>query len=217
MVATPALGLTLAATASAPLLDWVTRGQRRAESFVDGLVQVMVAGLLLLHVLPAALLLAGWLGLLALGAGAAAGVVAHRLPGGEGTLAGLASVGLLLHGLADGVALAAGDEIELLGLSVLLHTAPVALATWRIASRRGGLAVGLGMLALTATATVCGYAAAEPLLEGSSPAALALAQCGVVGALLHVVWHLSPASPREARWGGLLGALCVVALGALGE
>lgn len=212
---TPLL-LSLLAIAVAPLLDAALSGRARASGFADGLVQVVVGGILLLHVLPFGLATAGWSALLALGAGAMVGVVAHRTPGGERSAGALAVLALLLHAAIDGAALGAGEEHEghagegLLAWAVVLHTVPVGLATWRITRARAGTRAAAALLAATAGATAAGWWAAENVLHGASPGALGLAQCAVAGALLHVLGHVGEDSPRRtAGWGALAGALVV--------
>src|SRR5262245_2778239 len=101
---TPLL-LALLAIAAAPLLDAGLRGRPAASGFADGLVQVVVGGILLAHVVPSGLAEAGWPALFALAAGALGGVAAHRVPGGERSAGVLAVGALLVHALIDGAAL----------------------------------------------------------------------------------------------------------------
>lgn len=214
---TPLL-LSLLAIAAAPLLDASLRARPRAGTFADGLVQVVVGGILLVHVLPFGLAAAGWPALLALAGGALGGIVAHRVPGGERSAGVLAVVGLLLHSAIDGAALGAPHDhdehggAELLAWAVVLHTVPVGLATWRISRAAAGVPFAVGLLVATALATGGGWWAAEEVLHGASPAALGIAQCAVAGALLHVLGHVGDGGRRvTAGWGALVG-VGVVAL-----
>lgn len=211
-----ALLLCLLAIAFAPVVDRGLRGRPRLESFTDGLVQVAVAGILLVNVLPFGLASAGWPAAVALGGGALLGGLAHRLPAGRGPVEALAIAALLLHALVDGAALATSDEtgLHLLGEAVVLHTLPVALATWRIGRARLGPWGSGGLLLATALATFAGWHATGQSVVASQPAAIGLIQCAIAGALLHVLGHLGEGGrPRAAGVGALTGAAVVVALG----
>lgn len=222
--AMPTLLLSLLAMAVAPLADRALGGRPRTAGFVDGLIQAVVGGILLVHVLPFGLAEAGWPALLALGGGAIVGLLAHRIPNGERSVGVLAVLALLLHAGIDGAALAAPDAHGehagegLLAWAVVLHTLPVGLATWRISAQRGGRPFAVGLLFATALVTVVGWFAADRVLAGASPAALGLAQCAVAGALLHVLGHAGEGLPRRpAGWGALVGVGIVFAAGNLEE
>lgn len=199
---------TVGSTVLAPFADALLRDRPRGEAFADGLLQVVVGGILLLDVVPAGLEAAGWPALVALGLGALAGVAYHD---GERALAGVALAGLALHGLTDGAALATpSDGVGgSLAAAVVLHTLPVALAVWRVAVGRGGPRLGWALLALTVGCTLTGYVATGRLLAGSTPAVLGIAQCALAGALLHVLGHLGGVDGRTGRasgWGAVVGA-----------
>lgn len=210
---------SLLAIAVAPLADRALQGRPRATGFADGLIQVVVGGILLVHVLPFGLAAAGWPALVALAGGALVGFFAHRIPGGERSTGAVAVIALLLHAGIDGAALASPDQHGehagegLLAWAVVLHTLPVGLATWRISRQRAGRNFAIGLLLATAAVTCAGWYGADLLLHGASPAALGVAQCAVAGALLHVLVHASEALPRRpSGWGGLLGVGFVLLL-----
>lgn len=207
------------ATAAAPLVDVLMAGRPRAQASLDGFVQVVVAGLLLVHVLPHAVADAGLAAILTFVGGAGVAALAHRLPGGERGALGLSGVALVAHGLSDGASLALpGDGGAALTEAVVLHTLPLALAIWRVARSRGGAGWAAFALALSVGATVAGFAASDAVLSGSSPVTLALAQCGAAGALLHVLGHLGhhtgggPRGGLPSGVGALVGLAVVVAL-----
>ncbi|MES2644174.1 MAG: permease [Myxococcota bacterium] len=211
--------LSLLAMAVAPLLDRAVGARPRVAGFADGLIQVVVGGILLVHVLPFGLATAGWPALFALGGGAMVGVLAHRIPGGERSAGALAVLALLLHAGIDGAALATPDTHGhdagegMLAWAVVLHTVPVGLATWRISRQRAGAAFAFGLLVATAAVTTAGWLTADTVFHGASPAALGLAQCAVAGALLHVLGHAGEGLPRRpAGWGGLVGVGIVILL-----
>jgi uncharacterized membrane protein YraQ (UPF0718 family) len=209
-----ALIASLLAIAVAPALSAGLTGRPRATAFVDGMVQVVVGGILLVHVLPAGLVSAGWPALLALAAGALGAAALHRAPGGERSAAWFAASALLLHSGLDGAALGAPDDDHgghtgagLLAWAVALHTVPVALATWRIAGARAGKNAAIFLLVGSALATTGGWWAADTVLHEAPPRWLAVAQCLGAGALLHVLGHVGESGPRRpAGWGALAGA-----------
>lgn len=202
--------LALLALGLAPPLDWVLRGRAHAQGFADGFSQVAVAGLLLAHVVPAGFAVAGWPALLALAVGLVLGVVAHRLPQGERAAEAVAALGLLLHAGLDGAGLRAGGA---LGWSVVLHTFPVGLATWRITRERRDTRAAVVLLALCGGVTAGGFAATAAIVSGSSPTVLGVIQCLAAGALLHVLTHLGERAPRGATaWGAVAGVALVVLL-----
>ncbi|MDP2306287.1 MAG: hypothetical protein Q8P18_09700 [Pseudomonadota bacterium] len=218
----PTLLLSLLAMAVAPLADRALRGRPWAAGFADGLIQVVVGGILLVYVLPFGLEAAGWPALVALGGGAMVGILAHSVPGGERSVGALAVLALLVHAGIDGAALAAPDAHGghagegLLAWAVVLHTLPVGLATWRISSQRAGRTFAAGLLLATAAVTVAGWFAADRVMAGASPAALGVAECAVAGALLHVLGHAGEGVPRRpAGWGGLVGVGMVLGAGEL--
>ena len=203
-----ALLLALSALALAPLLDRALAGRREAEGFADGFSQVSVAGLLLAHVVPAGFSAAGWPAIVALVIGLALGLGIHRLPNGEFAAEWVAALALLLHAGLDGAGLRAGG---VLGWTVVLHTLPVGLATWRITrSRRDARSAGLLLLAC-ALVNLGGYFAAETALA-RQPQMLGIVQCLAAGALLHVLAHLGERAPRGAAARGAIAGVALLVL-----
>ncbi len=204
-----ALLLALSALGVAPLLDRLLAGRREAEGFADGFSQVSVAGLLLAHVVPAGFSAAGWPAIMALAIGLALGVGVHRLPRGESAAEWVAALALLLHAGLDGAGLRAGG---VLGWSVVLHTFPVGLATWRITRGRRDATAAALLLAACGLVTVAGFLATETALA-QRPQVLGIVQCLAAGALLHVLTHLGEHAPRGATaWGAVAGVALVVLL-----
>jgi len=203
--------VTLLALAAAPLVEAVSRRRVSLAGFVTGAAQVLVAGLVLVHVLPFGLATAGWPAGLALLGGAVVGSSAHRLPGGARWASRAALVAVLVHGLVDGVALAVpvdGHDDELLAWAVVLHSLPVGALVWRVAHTHGGLRSAAAVLLGSMLATTVGWVAADQMLAGVGAPVLGFVQCLVAGALLHVLGHLSDA--EAPRWNAL-GALAGVA------
>ncbi|MCA9494284.1 MAG: permease [Myxococcales bacterium] len=207
-----ALLAQLLAIAAAPLASRAMEGRPRATTFVDATIQVVVAGTLLLHVLPEGLEAAGVPALAALILGFTAGLSSHRIPGGRLSAEGVAVLALAVHGLVDGAALGVPGNTEM-AWAVVLHTVPVSLAVWRLAVREQGPRLGMALLGVTAAATALGFAASATLTQRASVVGLGLVQCALAGVLLHVVGHLSqrPTRPWDGV-GGVAGLLLLAAV-----
>lgn len=226
------LALSLLPLLLGPLL---VQGLQRVPVVIpalDGFVLFSVGGIALLHVLPDCVAHGGWLAL-------AAGVVGLTLPfllerGGEDTRSRksimiLAVAGLAVHGLLDGVALAAGELAAsqgiLLSLGVLIHRVPSGVAIWWLARDRLGLAGAIMSVGTLGAASVVGFAASHhwhALFHGGFWFML---QALLFGALLHVLWHspLSAAPHRRrtgerlpAAVGSVVGSALLLALGWVG-
>ena len=221
------LVLSLAALLLGPPLLRLASGSPGALRLLDGFVYVAIGGLVLLHVLPEVYEVSGWGIVVAAAVGLMApSFVERRLEESarqahEAALA-LAVVALVLHGLFDGVALAADAALDAeLGLAVVLHRLPVGLTLWWLIQPTRGTKVAAGALGAIAVATVVGYslgAAAAGWMEGP---ALGLVYALVAGSLLHVVLHrphpvAEGEGPRlgraDAALGAALGAVLLVFL-----
>ncbi|MCB9742112.1 MAG: hypothetical protein H6741_00605 [Alphaproteobacteria bacterium] len=197
--------LSLAALASAPAIDALSRHRPGAEAVLDGLVQAVVLGVVLLIVLPFGLEAAGPVALLALAGGAVVSQLLHQLPGLGAASAGLAVAALLLHALMDGAALAAPmGEHAPLAAAVVLHVLPVGLAAWRLARVRAGARVAGLLLLSTGAAMAAGFGATRLVADLVQDRAAALVLCTLAGALLSVLHH---APARALRWAEALGSL----------
>jgi hypothetical protein len=221
---------SLLALVVGPLLFRLADRAHWALLVLDGFIMATVAGLVLVHIVPHSVSLAGpWALVLAVAGFLGPGLLEHHLHRAARTThiatLVLACVGLLAHEFFDGVALgmsapgyAHHDEGSILAIAVVLHRLPVAVTVWwLLRSSIGPLlaAVTLGGLGLS---TVAGYAfagAVAPLMED---AWVGFVQCLVGGSLLHVVIHRPPSLPAPpstgrghvyAGIGALLGVLVV--------
>ncbi len=198
---------SLVALALGPLAVRVCEGRPAPWQALDAFVFVSILGLVGLLLLPHALHDGGALAALVLLAGfMVPGWLERRFEahsGGAHHLAVLLGVlGLALHSLVDGVALAAphvggmalGDE---LAVAVLIHRLPVGLTVWWLLRNRPWQAVIA--LGLVAAGTVAGFAGGRALLAGLSPFALANFQALLAGSLLHVVVHRSHPVHQQVR------------------
>ena len=202
-----------------PLLR-LARGSGWALRLLDGFIYVAIGGLVLLHVLPEAIHHSGWWALAAVGVGMAGpSIVERRLERSakqaHAAALFLACIGLGLHAMMDGVALAAAEEAhraEGLGLAVVLHRLPVGLTLWWLIEPAKGVRTAAGVLVAMALATILGFLLGGAATETLDSPAMGLFYSLVGGSLLHVVLHRPhPVAEDPASLGGRL----VAGMGAL--
>lgn len=214
-----------------PLLFRVADAARSTLLALDGFVLVAISGLVLAHIIPHSIAVAGPLALgMALLGFFGPGIVEHNLQRAArqahtATLV-LACLGLMVHAFFDGVALGAAglsgdghhhDDGSVLAIAVALHRLPVAITIWWLLRPSSGLFTAVATLVGLGLATICGYATAgavEPLMNADW---VALFQSLVAGSLLHVVIHRPPplSAPSSVGRGRLyagLGALAGLAV-----
>lgn len=201
------LWATLAALLCAPLLYAAARHRPPLLAFMDGFVLVGIAGLVALEVVPGAFGEGGaWsAGFLLLGA-LGPSVLEHWLRNArrEAHVAALALavVGLILHSLADGAALAPvnGEAHEPLALAIVLHSIPVGLAVWWLMYPVFGALLPALALAAMCLGTLAGYIFGIELNAIVGGRAWAWFQALVAGSILHVVFgrpHLDDAATQR--------------------
>ncbi len=219
---------TLAALMCGPLLYVVARLRPALLAFLDGFVLVSIAGLVLLEVVPGAYGDGGaWsFAFLALGAIGPTlvenGLQQARREAHLATLA-LAVLGLLLHSLADGAALAPsqglheghGHAREALAIAIVVHSIPVGLMVWWVMAPVFGRRLPAATIALMCAGTVAGYVFGLELSSMLGARAFAWFEALVAGSILHVVFgrphldehsdHRDPQPPFEGL--GNLAAL----------
>jgi zinc transporter ZupT len=105
----------------------------------------------------------------------------------------LGIVGLFLHNLSDGAALAAASLTDqggtALAMAVVLHRLPAGLAVWWLVSKDFGIRLAVWSIALMALATIAGYFAGEAVLGGLDEAGRAWFIAFVAGSLAHLAVH----------------------------
>lgn len=217
------LGVSVAALLVGPAIHRVARREPVTMAALDNFVLVIVVGLVTLEIFPTALELAGPVALLALLLGALGPALAdgplHRASVGTHSAAlTLAIVGVALHSITDGVALAsahaAGSDNHALEAAVIAHQLPVSVAVWWLLSPAGPLRAIAAMFGL-GLATVAGFLLADRLFAALDTAWLGALQALFAGFLLHVLAHRSgpvAAHARRARVAASLGGLVGVAL-----
>lgn len=190
---------TLTVLICGPLLYAVARRRPAFTAFLDGFVLVSIAGLVLLEVVPGAYGEGGiWsLAFLLIGA-IGPSVVEHTLHRARreahlATLA-LAVLGLVLHSIGDGVALALGPSSEhqhaheALGIAVVVHSIPVGLVVWWVMAPVFGRGLPALTLLLMCAGTLTGFAFSPELSQVLGTSAFAWFQALVAGSILHVVF-----------------------------
>jgi uncharacterized membrane protein YraQ (UPF0718 family) len=225
------LVISLLALVVGPLLFRLADRAHWALLALDGFIMVTVAGLVLGHVVPHSVAVAGpWaLGMALVGFLGPGLIESHLHRAARSTHLAtmvLACVGLVVHEFFDGVALglpAAGhahghehhDEGSILAMAVVLHRLPVAVTVWWLLRPVLGAVAAAGTLAGLGLATVAGFAFAgrvEPLM---GEAWIGLLQCLVAGSLLHVVVHRPPPLATPSGPASIARANLYAGLGAL--
>lgn len=222
------------ALALGPLLYRMADAARSTLLALDGFVMVTISGLVLVHIIPHSIAVAGPMALvLALLGFFGPGVIEHNLHRAArqahiATLI-LACVGLLVHAFFDGVALGAAgpsahghghDDGSVLAIAVALHRLPVAITIWWLLRPSSGVLTAAATLTGLGIATIAGFAFAPTLEPLMSAEWLGMFQSLVAGSLLHVVIHRPPplSAPSSAGRGriyagvGAIAGLAVVAM-----
>ena len=190
--------LAIAMLAVGPLVDRGLRGMRWAHGLLDGFVLASVGGLLVLHILPDAIRMAGFwavCGLIVGGFGPPALERWGKFAASKAHTATLvfALFGLIVHATADGVAIAAAglndEHGRALALAVALHRIPVGLVVWVLVRPVYGVRRAIEVLVLISVSTAVGFSLAEPLLIVLDGTGLAVFQALVAGTLVHVIVH----------------------------
>lgn len=193
-----------AALIAGPLLYHLAGRSRAAVAVVHASVVLAILALVVLHILPECVEVAGWVALVAAGVGLLApALVGHRVhaalaerPTGVHRVAiGVALVALVLHAFTDGMAFL-GDHghahshegVNGLGLAVVLHRLPEGAALFWLLRGFGWRAIA-GAVTLVIGATLAGFVLGDHVLEAAGGAGVALFQAFVAGVLLEVIVH----------------------------
>ena len=188
---------------------------------LDGFVFVAITGLVVVHIVPESVHLAGWFAIVGLAVGIwLPTLIEHRIRSMARQVHAVTLVfglvAIAVHAFTDGLAVGthAGDgEGHMLPMAVVLHRLPVGLTIWFLLRPVYGRRTATAVLVLIAAATTAGFLSGGAVLALLESRVWGLFQALVAGSLLHVVLHRSypvtagsaPASAR--RWHSGLGAL----------
>ncbi|MCM2678292.1 permease [Echinimonas agarilytica] len=191
------LTLSILALLLGPLLYRLFERNTRLMGGLDAFIFVTIGGLVVFHMLPEILDNGGWLSLIFLAVGMSVPTMLEHLfrkiarQAHAGAML-FAAIGLGIHGMTDGAALAeAGSHggHYLFALGVILHRLPVGLTIWWLLRPHFGVFIASLVLAAIAVSTVVGHTLAENWLSLLSGAPVAWFDALVVGTILHVVFH----------------------------
>src|SRR5262245_37458028 len=164
---------TWLALLAGPLLIRLVGPRRGLIALLDGFVLASIVGLVIGHLLPQSLELAGgWAALAAVVGVSLPPLVEHTLERARGPWDGLmllvGMAGLAVHAMLDGAGIAseAGEGGGMLTLGVLLHRVPMGLSVWWVVRPRAGRGAALVVLLVLAVGTSAGFLGAGPLLDG---------------------------------------------------
>ena len=206
------------ALAAGPGLSLLSARTRIVRPILRGFVLVSLGALVLFHVLPEAVVVSGWVALPVAMTGLVGPGIVERLVQGASRWTRLwserlAAVGLALHAVLDGAALAAassGSALESSGelaAAIIIHRVPVSLFLWWMVSRRHGYSAAALLLVSLGALTVAGSALGGLILNDSGASALGLVSAALSGLLLHVLFTERPGpeghgSPQLETLGG---------------
>jgi uncharacterized membrane protein YraQ (UPF0718 family) len=189
---------TLLALLSGPPLYAVARRQPALLSFLDGFVLISITGLVLLEVLPESFATGGIFSLVFVAAGmlgptALEHGLTHARREAHLLALSLAVLGLILHSVGDGAALAGGlsepeEHVEALGLAIAIHSIPVGLVIWWLLFPVFGYTLPTLALLGMCAGTVVGYVHAGALSGLLGAQAWAWFQALIAGSILHVIF-----------------------------
>jgi uncharacterized membrane protein YraQ (UPF0718 family) len=220
--------IAVAALAAGPLLVQLAQRAKISTAALDGFVMVTIGGLVVVHIVPhawasAGPAVAGMAVIGFLGPGLVERFLSRAASKAHTATLVFATLGLAVHALVDGVALAVPEEQHgegsVLALAVAMHRLPVALTVWWLVTAAAGRKTAASALGAIAVATLVGYFGADAIVSTLDSEVMSFFQAFVAGSLLHVVFHqptksiASTAPTRAASGAGaLLGLLVVIGL-----
>jgi hypothetical protein len=191
-----ALLISCLALLAGPAVFAVERGKPALMSFIDGFVILSVGAIVLLHVLPEAVSLAGWIAIPACLLGLLVPTVSEKLGlqsshGTHGFALALATIALAIHTFIDGLAIGRHTEAMEIWLiaGIVLHRLPVGIAVWLLIEPEWGKRGAAGALVVLMATTIVGALTGSSIPVFEHGDSLGLFQAFVAGSLLHVLFH----------------------------
>lgn len=211
--------LSIAALLLGPVIYALGRRNPVARHILDGFIFIMIAGIICIHIIPEALVTGGRLALLFLIIGITFPVILERgfhgaFRDAHAFILVVAAIGLVIHAIADGIALLPREGGDL-AYAVILHRLPVGMVIWWSLRPNLGAPVAIAAFAAISIATAAAYVLGGPMVELAEARSIAYVQAFVSGSLIHVVafgvthehdGHIEPAA-RAQDWGYRVGIL----------
>lgn len=188
---------SLIALLAGPGLGAALERAPKVKAAFEWAVMLGLFAVILAHVLPEAVELAGLWVLPVAAASVIATLGLERWAGlRKGSAVVVTALGLLalgVHSALDGAALAGSESPgggHGLALAVVLHRVATSAAIWWLVKRALGTAWAAGAIGWDAATTLVGYFAAEAIFGAASPAVVGMVQAVIAGSLLHVAVHV---------------------------
>lgn len=232
---TLALILSVLALYLGPAIHSVFKPKAGLLNFIDGFTLTVIAGLVLIHIIPDAFEDIGWASIAIVCFGL---FFPSLLEKGYHKFAKqahvytllIALIGLCAHAITDGLALISpnfphnelASSQNFLPFAIILHNLPVGLAVWWLIKPTYGNKRAVSMLLLMSASTVIGFFAGQALI-GSLPHSLfGIFEAFVAGTLLHVFFHrhekfetLTTDHHGKPRWAWTSGLGALAGMGLL--
>lgn len=194
-----------------PALAYVFRGQSAISRSVDSFALVAVVGTILVGLVPELMSQGDWLGIGLFAAGIAIPYVAERRLkdfGGLGLAMGACL--FLVHSALDGAVLSTTDDHGIV-TAILIHRLPAGLLLYLVSSEAYSSRIAFGLLTLFGFATLGGAHFGPTFVEAipfDNPELAVEAFLG--GALLHVLFHMTPLGNKDAGGAATPAGCCAV-------
>lgn len=187
--------LSIALLAVGPLLSKYLHHKPQVLIWLDRVTFLAIAGVLFLHVIPESFEYAGWPVLLLLVLGFSLPTLAEKALHRAAETVHLATLslgmlGLVVHGLLDGLSLTENSVLlshGTLPVLVILHRLPVGQLIWSLLRPSFGRTVAVLTLSLVALSSIVGFTVGQSFAHLLHGVYFSLFEALVAGAILHVV------------------------------
>jgi len=169
---------------------------KRTDKIASGTVLVVVAGIILLDVIPETFIRIGGVAILLALVGFAGPTLIERLFKNAADTTHKLTIylglsGLILHAFIDGAAIQSDQYAANNGLTlaIIFHRLPVGLTIWWMLKPLLGERYALVILLMMGLATFAGYGSSHLIVDYQNNSLFAVVQSLIGGSLLHVVIH----------------------------
>jgi uncharacterized protein len=213
------LALSIVALLAGPALYTLGRRNRTIRQILDGFIFITIAGIVTVHIIPEALSGGGSAAVIFLALGIVFPVILERslhdsFHAAHGLVLALATLGLMIHSVLDGIALLPSGNRDL-AFAVILHRLPVGMAIWWSLRPNFGLAAAVIAFAVIIGSSAASFVLGAPVVELAEARSIAWLQAFISGSLIHIVAfgvshdhdkHVEPVAQFQ-DWGYRLGIL----------